>query len=93
MFAVDDHINQPLADWYGVVMGTSHQEPMARSTPNEWNVFGNGTWSYSTNAAAIRDYWTEGVKRAQPYETLYTIGMRGAGDSEAFACPRSGMAG
>jgi hypothetical protein len=86
MFAVDDPVNQFLADWFGVVMSTSHQEPMARSTPNEWNIVGNGgPWSYETNAAAIRDYWRDGVKRAAPYETLYTVGMRGAGDSKSSA--------
>jgi hypothetical protein len=86
MFAVDDPMNQWLADMFGVVMGTSHQEPMARSTPNEWNIDGNGgPWSYTTNAPAIRDFWTEGVKRAEPYETLYTLGMRGAGDSKLLS--------
>ncbi|PBK61129.1 hypothetical protein ARMSODRAFT_674974 [Armillaria solidipes] len=38
-FAVDDSENQRLADVYGIVMGTSHEEPMARSTPVEWNLF------------------------------------------------------
>lgn len=87
MFGVDDKDNQAVADWYGVVMGTSHQEPMARSSPNEWNVFWNtypsnngSAYSYETNAPALRDYWRDGVKRAAPYETLYTVGLRGAGD-------------
>ncbi|KZS95513.1 hypothetical protein SISNIDRAFT_438997 [Sistotremastrum niveocremeum HHB9708] len=79
-FAVDDPQNQFLADYYGVVMGTSHEEPMARSTPNEWNEFGSGPWDFTTNAANITAFWKEGVERAQPYETLYTVGMRGLGD-------------
>ncbi|KAG9118302.1 hypothetical protein FRC07_007251, partial [Ceratobasidium sp. 392] len=33
MFYVDDKENAALADYYGIVMGTSHQEPMARASP------------------------------------------------------------
>ncbi|PBK61122.1 hypothetical protein ARMSODRAFT_674559 [Armillaria solidipes] len=79
-FAVDDSENQRLADVYGIVMGTSHEEPMARSTPVEWNLFGSGDWNYTTNSANIYQFWVDGVERAKPYETLYTVGMRGAGD-------------
>lgn len=35
MFYVDDKANAALADYYGIVMGTSHQEPMARATPSK----------------------------------------------------------
>jgi hypothetical protein len=80
MFCVDDPLNQPLADTYGIVYGTSHQEPMARSTPNEFNKFSSGVWDFSVNAANITQFWIDGVNRAKPYETLYTMGMRGAGD-------------
>lgn len=79
-FCVDDGLNQATADYYGVVMGTSHQEPMMRSTPNEWNLFGNGTWDYSTNADNIYPYLYEGTARAAPYESIFSMGMRGAGD-------------
>lgn len=41
MFNVDDYENQPMADAFGIVMGTSHTEPMMRAT-NEWNNFGTG---------------------------------------------------
>ncbi|KAJ2928398.1 hypothetical protein H1R20_g8706, partial [Candolleomyces eurysporus] len=76
-FAVDDPLNQPLADFYGVVMGTSHQEPMMRSTPNEFTAL---PWDYSTNSGAIKQYWLEGAQRARPYESIFTLGMRGFGD-------------
>lgn len=39
MFAIDDSENLRTADEYGVIYATSHQEPMARSSPNEWNKF------------------------------------------------------
>lgn len=35
MFGVDDPLNQATAEYFGIVMGTSHQEPMMRSTPSK----------------------------------------------------------
>ncbi|KAG8741234.1 hypothetical protein FRC10_003156 [Ceratobasidium sp. 414] len=80
MFYVDDKANAALADYYGIVMGTSHQEPMARATPNEWGLTPRGLWNFTSNAANVTQYWIEGVQRAAPYETMYTLGMRGEGD-------------
>ncbi|CAE6427189.1 unnamed protein product [Rhizoctonia solani] len=80
MFYVDDAANGALADHYGIVMGTSHQEPMARSTPNEWNLTPRGKWNFTSNAENVTQYWTEGVDRVASYETVYTLGMRGEGD-------------
>ena len=79
-FAVDDPENQPLADWYGVVMGTSHEEPFARSLPNEWNLFGEGAWDYGGNQENVYKWWKEGAERAKPFENVITIGMRGRGE-------------
>ena len=85
-FCIDDPQNQPLADWYGIVMGTSHEEPMMRSIPVEWDLFGNGTaWDYSTNQQRIYQFWVVGAERAAPYEGIFTIGMRGDGDCKRFA--------
>ena len=78
-FGNDDSQNQPLADWFGIVMGTSHEEPMMRSVPVEWDLFGNGTWDYAGNQAAVYEFWKAGAERARPYEGLITIGMRGNG--------------
>lgn len=82
-FCVDDQ-NQALADWYGIVMGTSHEEPLMRSLPPEWNIFGKGPWDYSKNQANVYDFWKAGGERAKKYEGLYTIGMRGR--TSPFAC-------
>lgn len=90
-FGVDDPENQFLADYYGVVMGTSHEEPMARSIPNEWNEFGSGPWDFTVNADNITAFWKEGVERAKPYETLYTVGMRGNGDEPLSAGESIGL--
>lgn len=84
-FALDDPENQPLADMFGIVMGTSHQEPMMRSSPNEWNLVGGGTpWNYTSNPEKVYEYFVNGTQRARNYESLYTLGMRGAGDCKYF---------
>ncbi|KAJ7245615.1 glycoside hydrolase family 115 protein [Mycena haematopus] len=79
-FGVDDSVNQFMADYYGIVMGSSHEEPMLRSIPVEWNLFGVGPWDYSVNAAEINAFWLNGTIRGKPYENVWTIGMRGDGD-------------
>ncbi|GJJ14027.1 hypothetical protein Clacol_008284 [Clathrus columnatus] len=79
-FGVDDTHNQFLADLYGIVMGTSHEEPMMRSIPTEWNEFGSGPWDFSVNAANITQFWIVGTERAKGFEEIYTIGLRGDGD-------------
>lgn len=71
--------NQVLADQMGVVYGTSHQEPMARNTP-EWESYGEGEWNFTANAEFLTEFWTYGAERAKELETLYTVGMRGNGD-------------
>ena len=51
-----------------------------RSIPVEWNIFGVGPWDYSVNSANIYPFWVEGAERAKPFESLYTVGMRGDGE-------------
>jgi hypothetical protein len=80
-FATDDPLNASLADEYGIVIGTSHHEPMMRAW-KEWSRAGNGprSWDYTKNESKLRDYWTEGLKRTKGYEKIVTLGMRGDGD-------------
>jgi hypothetical protein len=84
MFGVDDPRNQPLADEFGVVMGTSHTEPFMRST-KEWSVFGEGAWQWHTNRARIEPFLREGARRARPFESVFTVGMRGTHDTPMSA--------
>ncbi|KAJ7092468.1 hypothetical protein B0H15DRAFT_175137 [Mycena belliarum] len=79
-FGVDDLQNQFLADEYGIVMGSSHEEPLMRSIPVEWNLFGVGPWDYAVNAKTIHDFWVVGAERSKSFENVWTIGMRGNGD-------------
>lgn len=80
MFNADDPRSQPLADEYGIVMGTSHTEPLMCAT-KEWNVFGKGPWQWNTNNASIYPFFEACAARAKPYEGVYTMGMRGSGDT------------
>lgn len=80
-FATDDPLNPKLADEYGVVIGTSHHEPMMRAW-KEWERAGNkkGSWDYAKNKAALQEFWKEGIQRTKDYEEIVTLAMRGDGD-------------
>ncbi|MBU0472961.1 MAG: glycosyl hydrolase 115 family protein [Bacteroidetes bacterium] len=83
-FNEDDPKNSRLADEYGIVMGTSHQEPMLRSQ-QEWDrrYYGSlGHWNYSKHADTLENFWREGVRRNKNYESIITMGLRGANDTE-----------
>ncbi|KAK6908596.1 hypothetical protein I203_102599 [Kwoniella mangroviensis CBS 8507] len=71
--------NQVLANKMGVVMGTSHHEPMSRNKP-EWDSYGVGEWDYVKNQETLTEFWRYGAERAKGMETLFTMGMRGDGD-------------
>ena len=78
-FNEDDPLNSKLADEYGIVMGTSHHEPMLRAQ-QEWKRHGKGPWNYATNSEVLRAFWDEGIERNKAYESIVTLGMRGDGD-------------
>jgi len=75
----DDPLSAPLADEYGVVLGTSHHEPLMRAHV-EWQRYGDGAWNYAANEQTLREFWEEGVRRMGQNESIVTIGMRGDGD-------------
>lgn len=83
-FNEDDIENSRLADEYGIVMGTSHQEPMLRSQ-QEWDrryYKSLGHWNYKLHKDTLESFWREGVRRNKKYESIITMGLRGANDSE-----------
>ena len=81
-FYGDDPLNSPTASDMGVMMGTSHHEPMARNH-QEWARHRKeyGEWNYVTNQKVIDDFFREGVRRSKDNEDIITIGMRGDGDT------------
>ncbi|TGE06175.1 glycosyl hydrolase 115 family protein [Hymenobacter fodinae] len=78
-FNDDDKQSPVLADEYGVVMGTSHHEPMVRAQ-QEWKRFGSGPWNYQTNQKTLEDFWRQGIVNMGTKESIVTMGMRGDGD-------------
>ena len=80
-FNEDDPKNPELADMYGIIMGTSHHEPMMRAhkeyTKRRDEV---GEWNYATNKARLDSFFTDGLRRNKAYDNIITIGMRGDGD-------------
>ncbi|HTZ20682.1 MAG TPA: glycosyl hydrolase 115 family protein, partial [Opitutaceae bacterium] len=71
-FNEDDPDNARLADEYGIVMGTSHHEPMVRSQ-QEWGRHGRGPWNYETNAENLARFWSEGIRRNRAFESIVTL--------------------
>ncbi|HEY4246725.1 MAG TPA: glycosyl hydrolase 115 family protein [Lacunisphaera sp.] len=72
--------NAKLANDYGIVMGSSHAEPMLRDNVGEWTA-PKQDYDYVTNRAGVRHYWEERVVANGAYENIYTLGMRGIHDS------------
>lgn len=79
VFNEEDPLNPEMADKYGIVMGTSHHEPMMRSW-EEWAKIGQGPWDYSKNSDNIYKFWENSIERIKDYESIITVGMRGDGD-------------
>ena len=75
----DDPDNVALARNMGVVVGTSHHEPLGRAHV-EWDRYGEGAWDYNVNADFLQEFWSGGMERMKDNEVLVTIGMRGDGD-------------
>ena len=80
-FYADDPENLKTADAMGVIIGTSHHEPMARNHQEyarhrkEW-----GPWNYQKNRENLDRFFREGIERMKGTDDIVTIGMRGDGD-------------
>lgn len=83
-FYDDDVLSGPLANEMGIVMGTSHHEPMAQAQ-TDWHRYIKrnnlpNVWDYSKNAKVLQEFWKAGIVRSNSWEKLITVGMRGDGD-------------
>jgi hypothetical protein len=80
-FYADDPLNSKVADEMGVIIGTSHHEPMARNH-QEWTRKRkeHGVWNYASNQKVIDQFFRDGIDRMKHTEDIVTIGMRGDGD-------------
>jgi hypothetical protein len=73
-FYTDDTKNGPLADEMGIIMGTSHTEPMARADKEIVKL-----WDWKSNQNNLKKFMQEGLTCAKDWETIWTLGMRGDG--------------
>lgn len=90
--AFSDHLDNPvIADYYGIVVGTSHVDMMMRNNNNEWDAFvakykaehnytGTIEYDYTVNPEILQVYWREAVEIYKDYEVQYSLGMRGKHD-------------
>lgn len=83
-FYDDDPQNGILANEMGIVMSTSHHEPMTMAQ-SDWHRYVKrnnlpNIWDYTKNTKALQESWKFGMKRAKDWEKVVTVGMRGDGD-------------
>jgi hypothetical protein len=84
-FNEDDPANARLADEYGIVMGTSHQEPMLRAQ-KEWDrgpgkEYGGWNYNHTNQQPVLQQFWREGIRRNKDFESIITLGLRAENDS------------
>jgi len=73
--------NKLVADSFAIVTGSSHPEPLLFNNASEWNVKTMGPWNYDTNKKGILKVLSERVKENAPFESVYTIALRGIHDA------------
>jgi hypothetical protein len=72
--------NKEMADSCGILIGTSHCEPLLRNNVAEWDHAKRGAYNYITNREQVQQYWIERLKEVRGSEEFFTIGMRGIHD-------------
>ena len=72
--------NKEMADSCGILIGTSHCEPLLRNNVAEWDHSKRGAYNYITNREQVQQYWAERLQEVKGSEELFTIGMRGIHD-------------
>lgn len=78
-FNTNDTINPILADEMGIVMSSTHHEPMMRAHA-EWRQKKGAAWNYESNEDTLKQFWKEGIERMGTHESVVSMGMRGDGD-------------
>jgi hypothetical protein len=74
--------NREMADKYGIVVGSSHCEPMMRSANTEWKIDGKGNYDYVNNRENVLRFWETRVRELKNSDNIYTLGIRGVHDGK-----------
>lgn len=72
--------NSAIASRYGIVIGTSHCEPLGYNNFTEWGRNTDGEWNYGTNRETILKKLDDRVAESAQYENIYTVALRGIHD-------------
>lgn len=80
--------NKVVADSWGIIMSSSHCEPLLYNNTTEWDSKVNGEWNYMTNKDGIMKVLDKRVSENYPYENIYTIAMRGIHDAGLVGVPK-----
>jgi hypothetical protein len=72
--------NRDVAAKYGIVLGTSHCEPLMRNNAGEWDAHKYGRYNFVDNRKNVLAYWAERLSETAETENIYTLGMRGVHD-------------
>ncbi|MBQ0072813.1 MAG: glycosyl hydrolase 115 family protein [Prevotella sp.] len=72
--------NKEMADSCGIVVGSSHCEPLLRNNVGEWDKAKRGDYNFISNRHNVENYWAERLTEMKGSEGLFTIGMRGIHD-------------
>jgi len=72
--------NREASEKYGIYIGSSHCEPLARNSATEWDIVGEGRYNYLTNKENVVSYWSDRLKELGNSNNIFTLGMRGKHD-------------
>ncbi len=74
--------SQQVADAYGIMITTSHCEPLLfnNAAESEWNKQRDGEWNYETNSATILKKLDDRIRDTKAFDNIYTMGLRGLHD-------------
>lgn len=75
--------NNAMARRYGIIVSTSHCEPMMCNVNGEWTKGEpKGAYDFVHNHDAVVNYWEDRVREVKDNDCIFTLGMRGVHDSK-----------
>jgi hypothetical protein len=72
--------NMEMAKNYGIIITTSHCEPLLYNNATEWDKEKQGEWNYVANKEEIKKALDTRVMQAHKQDNIYTIALRGMHD-------------
>ena len=87
--------NKEMANSCGILIGTSHCEPLLRNNVAEWDTQKRGAYNYITNRKEVQQYWIERLQQVKGSQELFTLDMRGIhdGSMEGVTTPQEKLDG